>query len=167
MKINFTTAVALMCAVLFAGDITVYRQGRDAWIQSRFSETHDIVIGVMLDANERSYLVPRGTDIREVTKKGFLLHSNGDEYPATPGGLGTLSGNHGSPYGSLLTAPDHGLTMADSGKVIADENGIKYVIVNTPDKDTIFIHPFSRTPDSPVGRPKFKLHKNREYFIMK
>ena len=154
-----------ICAILWAGEITVYRQGRDAWIQSRFSKTHDIVIGVMLDANERSYLVPRGTDIRDVLKKGFLLHINGDEYPATPGGLGTLSGNHGSPYGSLLTAPDHGLTMADSGKVIADENGIKYVIVNTPDKDTVFIHPFSRTPDSPIGRPKFKLHKKEKLYL--
>ena len=165
MKISITTIVTMMCAALMAGEITVYRQGRDAWIQSRFSETHDIVIGVMLDANERSYLVPRGTDIREVTRKGKCLHTNGDDYPATPTGIGTLSGNHGSPHGSLVTAPNHGLTMADSGKIITDENGKKYVIVNIPDKNTIFMHPFSQTPDAPVGRPKFQRHTNQKLFL--
>ncbi len=165
MKSHITAAITVMCAALFAGEITVYRQGRDAWIQSRFSETQDIVIGVMLDANEKSYLVPRGTDIREVSKRGKLLHINGDECPATPTGIGTLGGNHGSPHGSLVTAPDHGLTTEDSGKIITDENGTKYVIVNVPDQNTVFMHPFSLTPDSPIGRPKFKRHDGQKLFL--
>ena len=165
MKINIITAAALICTTLFAGEITVYRKGRDAWIQSRFSETHDIVIGIMLDANERSYLVPRGTDIREAAQKGMQLHANSDEYPAVPTGLGTFSGNHGSPYGRLVTAPKHGLTMDDSGKVITDENGIRYVIVNVPDENTFFMHPFSQNQNAPLGRPKFKNHKNQKLYF--
>ena len=61
MKKQITAVVAAaFFAVVYAGEITVYRSGRDAWIQSRFSQTHDIVIAVILDANERSFIVPRG-----------------------------------------------------------------------------------------------------------
>ena len=166
MKKQITAVVAAaFFAVVYAGEITVYRSGRDAWIQSRFSQTHDIVIAVILDANERSFIVPRGTDIRQAAKKGWMLHSSGDDYPATPSGLGTLSGNHGSAFGSLVTAPGHGFTNDDSGKVITDSGKRKYVLVNVVDDKTFFMHPFSCKPDAPVGRPVFSLHKNEKLYL--
>ena len=165
MKKLITAVAAMVCAIVCAGEITVYRNGKDAWIQSRFSKTHDIVISIFLDANERSYIVPRGTDIREAAKKGWMLHSCGDEYPATPTGIGTLSGNHGSPYGRLITAPNHGLTDADSGKVITDDKKRPFVLVNVINKNTFFMHAINRKPDAPIGRPVFSTHNDEKLYI--
>ena len=114
---------AALCAAVLSSSaaVTTYRNGKDLFVQSRFSETHDIVIQVWLDANEKAWLVPRNSDIR-LAHKGLLLHSNSDEYPATSfTHYGFLSGNHGSAAARRVTSPGHGLKPEDSGKIITDE----------------------------------------------
>lgn len=150
---------------LAAGEITVYRNGREAWIQSRFSEKEDVVIGVWRDVNERAYLVPRGSDIRNA-ENGKLLHRNGDEYPAVLfGNYGYLSGNHGSVFARKITAPGHGFVMADSGKVLTDETDSKYVLVKVKDKNTFIIHPLNKKKNAPVGRPVLSKHRKQKLFF--
>lgn len=165
MKIILSLFV--LCAVLAAegSGVTVFRQGRDVWIQSRYSRTQDIIIQIWLGVNERSFLVPRNSDIRQ-WKKGILHHSGGDEYPATAiGHYGYLGGNHGSAYGRLVTAKDHGFTAKDCGKIITDEKKLTYMITGVLDKNRFYMHPLSRRPKAPIGRPYFFYHsKNRLFY---
>ena len=50
IKKYFIAAAAVLSAVC-SGEITAYRNGKDLYVQSRFSETQDIVIGVWREAN--------------------------------------------------------------------------------------------------------------------
>ena len=158
----------MVLAVFFAATaapITVWRQGRDAWIQSRFSDTQDIVINIWLDANERAFLIPRGGDIKQAGK-GKLLHINSDEYPATTiSNYGYLSGNHGSAAARQITAPAHGFTDADIGKIITDERNRNYVLVLVKDADAFIIHPESTKPTDAVGQAVFPRHVKEKLFF--
>ena len=148
-----------------AEQITVLRRGRDAWIQSRFSRTHDIVVAVWRDANEKAFLVPRGSDIRQA-EKGLCLHVNGDEYPATNfANYGFLSGNHGSAAARLVTAPRHGFTPSDVGKVLTDDRKRTYVLAMVLNADKFVMHPEPANPASPIGRAVFPRHTKEKLFI--
>ena len=165
MRIMFLSAAVLAVFTVGADRITVLRRGRNAWIQSRFSQTQDIVIGVWLDANEKAFLVPRGSDIRKA-EKGLCLHMNSDEYPATAfSNYGFLSGNHGSAAARLVTAPRHGFTSADIGKVITDEKKRSYVLVQVPSSDKFVMHPEPADPKTPLGRAVFPRHAKEKLFI--
>ena len=162
MKKFFVFAVCC-AAVLCSAAVTVYRNGKDLFVQSRFSATHDIVIQVWLDANEKAWLVPRNSDIR-LAHKGLLLHSNSDEYPATSfSHYGFLSGNHGSAAARLVTAPGHGFTPEDSGKIITDEKKNSYVLIFAT-KNQFVMHPEPAKP-APVGRAVFFRHNKEKLFF--
>ena len=162
MKKFFVFAVCC-AAVLCSAAVTVYRNGKDLFVQSRFSATHDIVIQVWLDANEKAWLVPRESDIR-LAHKGLLLHSNSDEYPATSfSHYGFLSGNHGSAAARLVTAPGHGFTPEDSGKIITDEKKNSYVLIFAT-KNQFVMHPEPAKP-APVGRAVFFRHNKEKLFF--
>ena len=161
---KFIVLTALLAAGVCAAGVTAYRSGKDLFVQSRFSATHDVVIGVWREANERAWLVPRNSDIRQAAK-GILLHINGDEYPATNfSGYGFLSGNHGSAAGRLVTAPNHGFTNADSGKVITDEKNNRYVLIRVQNKNQFVMHP-EGDPQTPVGRAQFFRHSKEKLFF--
>ena len=155
---------ALLCtAVIASAAVTAYRNGKDLFVQSRFSDTHDIIVQVWLDANEKAWLVPRNSDIRQA-HKGLLLHSNSDEYPATNfTHYGFLSGNHGSAAARLVTAPGHGLKAEDSGKIITDEKKNSYVLVSAT-KNQFVMHPEPAKP-APVGRAVFFRHSKEKLFF--
>lgn len=142
--------------------ITVYKDGRDFFVRSRFSETEDLIIHTFRYANEKSYLVKRGTPIQEYAK-GKTLHSAGDEYPATIslGDYGTLSGNHGSFFTRLVTVPGHKLTTEDEGNMITDNAQKKFVILKIVDKNNILIHP-EGVPDT--FNPRFTRHQKQPLF---
>ncbi len=161
---KFFVFAALCAAVLSSSAaVTAYRNGKNLFVQSRFSETHDIVIQVWLDANEKAWLVPRNSDIR-LAHRGLLLHSNSDEYPATSfTHYGFLSGNHGSAAARRVTAPGHGFTPGDSGKIITDEKNNTYVLILT-EKDHFVMHPEPAKP-APVGRAVFFRHRNEKLFF--
>ena len=164
---RYTVLLAAAIAVLSASadQITVWRQGRDAWIQSRFSQTQDIVIGIWKNANEKAYLIPRGGDIRRAAK-GLCLHMNSDEYPATAfNSYGFLSGNHGSAAARLVTAHDHGFTAADVGKIITDEKKRSYVLVQVQSADKFIMHPEPANPKAPLGRAVFPRHSKEKLFF--
>ena len=164
MKKIFTGALILLSALsLFAEEfITVYREGNDFFVRSRFSETEDLVIQTWRYANENAFLIKRGAPLLSC-KKVRPLHSSGDDYPAVPplGGFGTLGGNHGSYYTRCVTAPGHGLTAKETGGIITDAKKNTYVILQVPDKDTLFIHPEGR-PDT--LRPRFASHTTAALF---
>ena len=138
----FCGFLALLCA---ENAITVYKDGSEFFVKSRFSETEDLIIQNWRYANERAYLVKRGTPIQNY-KQGIILHASSDDYPAsTPlGAYGILSGNHGSAYARLLHIPGHGLTVKDLGGVIKEKNGTTYIIMQITGKDHILIHPEGR-----------------------
>ena len=164
IKKYFIAAAAVFSAVC-SGEVTAYRNGKDLYVQSRFSETQDIVIGVWREANERAWLVPRNSDIRQASK-GVLLHINSDEYPATSfSSYGFLSGNHGSAAGRLVTAPDHGFTDADSGKIITDEKNNRYVFIRVQNKNQFIMHPEPKNAKAPVGRAQFFRHSKEKLFL--
>lgn len=161
----FLFAAVIVAVTANAEQITVLRRGRDAWIRSRFSKTHDIVIAVWRDANEKAFLVPRGSDIRQA-EKGLCLHVNSDEYPATHfSNYGFLSGNHGSAAARLVTAPGHGFTSSDIGKVLTDEKKRTYVLAMILSADKFVMHPEPADPASPAGRAVFPRHAKEKLFI--
>ena len=146
MKRIFFLAAFLGCTILFSSEefITVYKSGNDFFVRNKFSETEDLIIHNWRYANEKSYIVKRGTPIQDY-KKGFLLHASGDDYPAsTIGGYGFLSGNHGSAYTRILHIPNHGLTVKDMGGIVKDSRGTVFIIVQIPGKNHILIHPEGR-----------------------
>ena len=156
-------------ALAAAGDtVSVYKNGYDFFVRSRFSETEDLVIHNFRYANEKAWLIPKDSPI-EKCQEGKLLHSSEDDYPASPplGRFGTLSGNHGSFYARLLEIPGHGLGIKDLGGIVREKNGRKYIIMHVPDKDHIVIHPEGRNKTLDPGfvfhDPKSKLFfKSRE-----
>lgn len=162
---KFFAAAALFFLLFSLGAeefITVYKDGNDFFVRSRFSETEDLVIQNFRYINEMAYLIGRDAPLSSY-QKGKILHASGDDYPAVPplGGFGTLSGNHGSIYTRLLTVPNHGLTAADKGGVIKDDKGKSYVIMQIPDKDSLLIHP----EGSPSTRaPRFATHSTAALF---
>ena len=144
--------------------ITVYKEWDEFFVRSRFSEEEDLVIHTFRYANEKAWLIPRDSSI-EKCQEGKLLHLSYDDYPANPplGKFGTLSGNHGSFYASLLEIPGHGLTVRDLGGIVKEKNGRKYIILHIQDKDHIIIHPEGR---SHTLNPGFVRHnpRNRLFF---
>ncbi|MBQ9501304.1 MAG: hypothetical protein IJU70_04005 [Lentisphaeria bacterium] len=165
MKKIFLFAAVIAAIAADAEQITVLRRGRDAWIRSRFSKTHDIVIAVWRDANEKAFLVPRGSDIRQA-EKGLCLHTNSDEYPATNfAGYGFLSGNHGSAAARLVTAPGHGFTASDIGRVLTDEKKRTYVLAMILSAGKFVMHPEPVNPNAPVGRAVFPRHSREKLFV--
>ena len=154
-------AASLQAAVAVHGAITVFRNGDDFLVKSRFSAEKDIVIRITRVANEESYLVPAGSDILEYAK-GLRLHANADEYPATMfSGYGYLSGNHGSSYGRLVTIPGHGMTDQEIGTELKDADNKRYCIIRIEDPDNLFIHPLNTgTP----GRAWFTTFKGDKLF---
>lgn len=156
--------LSLFCgAALFSEEfVTVYKDGNDFFVRSSFSETEDIVIHNWRYANEKAYLIPKGTPIQKCTK-GKRLHSAGDEYPATAplGKFSTLSGNHGSIFTRRLTVAGHKFTDKDLGGVITEKNGTAYIIMQIIDKDRILIHPEGKDD---TRDPKFTRHSNAKLF---
>lgn len=138
----FCGFLALLCA---ENAITVYKDGSEFFVKCRFSATEDLIIHTWRYANEKSYIVKRGTPIQNY-KQGVILHSASDDYPAsTPlGEFGILSGNHGSAYARLLHIPNHGLTVKDLGGAVKEKNGTAYIIMQITGKDHILIHPEGR-----------------------
>ena len=128
---------------LFAEEfIRVYKTGTEFFVRSSYSAKEDLIIHNWRYANEKAYLVTKDTPT-EKYYKGKVLHVSADDYPATVslGSFGTLSGNHGSYFASLLTAPNHGLTVKDTGGIVTCSKGVTYVIMGIVDKDTLIIHP--------------------------
>lgn len=135
--------------------ITVYRDGLNCFIKSSYSREQDIVIRIFNYANECSWLVPKGSDIRKCSEH-FLLHRNGDEYPATLlKGYNALGGNHGSIFLKMVGAPCHGFTSNDAGTALRDGKGNIWRLVEVfpmPLGDDLLIHPENRGTD---GKPDF------------
>ena len=158
MKQYFLAALLLLCFSMVQGNesVTVYRDGYDFFVRSSFSDTEDIIIHNWRYVNEKSYLVPKNTPVKDYAK-GKVLHVAGDEYPATAplGAYGTLSGNHGSFHLRRLHIPAHGMTLADVGGVVTEKSGIPHIIIQIVDKDNILIHPEGK-PDT--GRPGLLRH---------
>ncbi len=143
-----------------AETITVYRDGKTLLVQSAFTQTQDLVLRYYRIANEAAYLVPKKSPIQDYAK-GALLHSGGDDYPASGvNGYGYLGGNHGSSSARKLEIPAHGMTAKDIGAKLADASGYAWYIVKIMDQDHVMIHPESRKP----GFPQFKHHKNEPLF---
>lgn len=146
----------LLAGTLSAEQITVYRDGNDLLVQSRWSEEKDLVIHVSRFANEASYLVRKDSDIRQYSK-GERLHLGWDDYPAIlfagGQGYGYLGGNHGSAFGVTVTLPEKSFSEKDIGTELTDESGNRYLIIQVPSPDRILIHPESKT--GTPGRPKF------------
>ena len=153
-----------LCTLALTGEefITVYRDGHDFYVRSKYSESEDLIIHYWRFANEKSFLVKRGTPIKDLGK-GKLLHASPDDYPAVPplAGYGTISGNHGSYFTRRLTVPNHGFTDADKGQCLTEAKGYPYVILRILDKDNILIHP-EGVPDR--AAPRFKMHKGTPLF---
>ena len=163
-KICFLS-ILLLCAVVIKADsefITVYKDGNDFFVRSAFSGTEDIIIHNWRYANEKAYLVKKGTPITAYAK-GIVLHQAGDEYPATAplGGFATLSGNHGSFFLHRLQIPGHGMSSKDVGGIVKNAKGVSYVIMKIVDKDYILIHP-EGTPDT--VSPRFIHHSKEPLF---
>lgn len=163
-KICFLS-ILLLCAAVIKADsefITVYKDGNDFFVRSAFSGTEDIIIHNWRYANEKAYLVKKGTPITAYAK-GIVLHQAGDEYPATAplGGFATLSGNHGSFFLHRLQIPGHGMSSKDVGGIVKNAKGVSYVIMKIVDKDYILIHP-EGTPDT--VSPRFIHHSKEPLF---
>ena len=156
----FSLTLAAVSSAFSDETVTVYRDGCDFLVRSRYSAKQDLVIRNWNYANEAAYLVARDLPMKDVMAKGLLLHINGDEYAATAplGGYSTLSGNHGSAAASILTVPGHGLSRKDFGGVITDRKNNVYVIMNLPDKDQILIHPEGKNS---TVRPSFRAHDGK------
>ncbi len=141
--------------------LSVYRKGITFRVRSSWSETEDLVIMVWL-GNETSWLVPKGSDIRRCTEY-TMLHCSTDDFPASLfGGYGYLSGNHGSPWARrIITGRGNEFTEADLGKLLTDEAGNRFRIVEARDLVAVLIHPENTgTLGSPVfadyqGQPLF------------
>lgn len=128
---------------LFAEEfIRVYKTGTEFFVRSSYSATEDLIIHNWRYANEKAYLVTKNTPTEKYSR-GKVLHVSADDYPATVsmGSFGTLSGNHGSFFASLLTVPNHNLTVKDVGGIVKCSKGVTYVIMRIVDKDTLIIHP--------------------------
>jgi hypothetical protein len=158
----------LLCFITFsafAEKITVYRNGNDLFVQSRWSNEKDIILHICRIANEVAYLVPHNSDIRKY-KKGIQLHLGLDDYPATlfagGQGYGYLSGNHGSAFGVLLELKDGDYSVKDIGTELYDENNHCYRIVQVITPKRILIHPESATKI--LGRPKFSRLGKKKLF---
>ena len=79
MKKFLPLLIFFLSAFLFAEKITVFRKVNELLVQSRWSEEKDLIIHISRFANEASYLVKHGSDIRNY-KKGIRLHQSYDEY---------------------------------------------------------------------------------------
>lgn len=154
-------AASLNAAVAVQAAITVFRNGDDFLVKSRYSAEKDIVIRITRIANEESYLVPAGSNILEYAN-GLRLHANADEYPATLfGSYGYLSGNHGSSFGRIVTIPGHGMTVQETGTELTDAGNNRYCIIRIEDRDNLFIHPLNTgTP----GRARFSSFSGDKLF---
>ena len=171
-KLIFMATCLFACFSPAREQITVYRNGNELLARSGFSEEKDIILHIVRVANERAYLVPRGTDILAYKagqynileyKGGELMHNGSDDFAACTGiaGYGNLGGNHGSSFGRELSIPGHGMTGRDIGAKLTDETGAAYYVMRIINKDSILIHPDGGgTP----GFPKFKGHTNEKLF---
>ncbi len=160
--LRFALAASLNAAIAVQADITVFRNGDDFLVKSRFSAEQDIVIRITRIANEESYLVPAGSDILAYSG-GLRLHANSDEYAATSfGSYGYLSGNHGSSFGRIVTIPQHGMTDQAIGTELSDTGKNRYCIIRIEDPDNLFIHPLST---GIPGHPKFTSFGGDKLFL--
>ena len=161
---NFLLLGLLLFGIYAAAEesITVYKEGSDFFVRSKYSETEDLVIHTWRYANEKAYLIKRGAPLAAYAK-GKVIHSSSDDYPAVAplGGYGTLSGNHGSFYTRCLTVPDHGLTGKDKGGVITEKKGTTYIILQIIDKDNLLIHPEGTAN---TVKPRFSSHSKAPLF---
>ena len=167
-------STTLPLSLMAADSVTVFRTGNDFFVRSKYSNMYDLVICVERGCNESAYLLCPDTPLADCRKKGLVLHAGGDEYAANPpiGNYGTLSGNHGSIYTSLLTIPGHGLTEKDIGGLFEENNSKKkFVIMNIVDKDSIIVHsPGRKNTLSPAfARPYSKkmYYKGKAFAIKK
>lgn len=160
--ISFVSSVLLTAVVSGAAaeQITAYRDGNTLLVQSGFTQAQDLVLRYDRIANEAAYLIPKGSAIQDYAK-GALLHSGGDDYPASAvSGYGFLGGNHGSSSARKLEIPRHGMTEKDIGAKLVDAAANAWYIVGLIDRDNIMIHPESKRP----GFPQFKHHTNEPLF---
>jgi len=163
--------------------ITVYRDGKDFFVQSSFSETLDIIVNIWYNPyygmpNESSFLVPKGSCIDALLRPspegypglhdypvgGEMLHRGTDEFPAylKMGEYAVLGGNHGSAFGRILTIPKHEMDTSELGAEITDDKDVKYYILSIPDEDHIIIHPSGKK----YGYPEFtKLEKGQKIHL--
>ena len=132
--------------------ITVFRNGNKFLVQSGFSEEKDIVLSISRNGNEAAYFVPRASDILDY-RKGELMHSGGDDFPACRiGRYVHLGGNHGSSFGAKLNIPDHCMKDNDIGAKLIDRKGSVYYVMRIIDEDNILIHPDG---NGELGFPQF------------
>ena len=162
-KVFCALLLSSVFAAVSAGEsVTVFKDGLDFFVRSPFSETEDLIIHTFRYVNEKAYLVKRGTPIQDYSK-GKVLHSAGDDYPATAplGAYGTLGGNHGSAFTREVTIPGHGLTEKDAGNIITDNRKNPFVILKVLNKDSILIHPEGK-PDTYA--PRFIQHSRQPLY---
>jgi hypothetical protein len=133
--ISFVSSVLLTAVVSGAAaeQIAAYRDGNTLLVQSGFTQTQDLVLRYDRIANEAAYLIPKGSAIQDYAK-GALLHSGGDDYPAsTVSGYGFLGGNHGSSSARKLEIPRHGMTEKDLGAKLVDAAANAWYCDRRPD----------------------------------
>lgn len=130
---------------LDADEIAVARRNGKLYLRTRFSDTHDLVTELIPGVNKQfefgsSRKIPAGIGITsDAMLDGELVYAAIDEAAPVMITYGNLAGNHGLLTALTITVPDHGFTIADTGKAELKAGVRKYYILKVIDKDTLLI----------------------------
>lgn len=121
------------------GKFLLRKCGREIQTLCRFSKEKNI-FNRFLDGNNYSFFLPADTDF-ENWQQGEVLHEGWDDIaPLMSNFYGTVGANHGSPFAYRVTMTRHWYTDGDIGKVLTDDAGNNFFIVQIISFSEFIIH---------------------------
>ena len=121
------------------GKFLLRKCGREIQTLCRFSKEKNI-FNRFMDGNNFSLFLPADTDF-ENWHTGEVLHEGWDDLaPLMSKFYGTVGANHGSPFAYIVKTVRHWYTDRDIGRVLTDDAGNRFVIVEIHSLTEFIVH---------------------------
>ena len=121
------------------GKFLLRKCGRELQTLCRFSEKENI-FNRFMDGNNLSMFLPADADFDD-WHTGRVFHEGWDDIaPLMSKFYGTVGANHGSPFAFKVTMIRHWYTNGDIGRVLIDETGNRFVIVQITSLAEFIVH---------------------------
>ena len=121
------------------GKFLLRKCGREIQTLCRFNAENNI-FNRFVDGNNFLLFLPIGTPF-EAWRSGKLIHEGWDDLsPFMTQKYGTVGANHGSPFTYCVTMTRHWYFEQDIGKVLTDDAGNRFILVQVTGFSTFIIH---------------------------
>lgn len=127
--------------ILTASDKFLIRKcGNEIQTLCRFNRNKNI-FNRFVDGNNHSFFLSAETPFEQWETAGELFHEGWDDIaPLMSKFYGTVGANHGSPFAYSVTMIRHWYTDNDIGKVLTDDAGNRFILVQVVSLSNFIIH---------------------------